>query len=114
MDVGVRDTQELIYRSRAIFSRANIAMPNNTITSVAIFVKYCMTQIVDYWACYHSILAFSYPPDVFLFCQFRSNWHLNVSCNVVVKIKCMPHVSKIVYVTFSCIDLSYCGSFVFE
>ena len=28
MDVGVRDTQELMYRPRAILSTANIAMPN--------------------------------------------------------------------------------------
>ena len=30
MDVGVRDTQELMYRPRAILSTANIAMPNST------------------------------------------------------------------------------------
>ena len=29
MDVGVRDTQELIFRPRAILSTANTAMPNN-------------------------------------------------------------------------------------
>ena len=28
MDVGVRDTQELMYRPRAILNTANIAMPN--------------------------------------------------------------------------------------
>ena len=30
MDVGVRDTQELMYRLTAILSMANIAMPNIT------------------------------------------------------------------------------------
>ena len=28
MDVGVRDTQELMYKPRAILSTANIAIPN--------------------------------------------------------------------------------------
>ena len=31
MDVGVRDTQELMYRLRAILSTANIAMPNTNL-----------------------------------------------------------------------------------
>ena len=32
MDVGVRDTQELIYRPRATLSTANIAMPNTMLS----------------------------------------------------------------------------------
>ena len=35
MDVGVRDTQELMHRLSAILSTANIAMPNNKISALA-------------------------------------------------------------------------------
>ena len=38
MDVRARDTQELIYSSRAILSTANIAMPNTIINLIGFLV----------------------------------------------------------------------------
>ena len=47
MNVGVRNTQELINRPRAILSTANIAMPNNLLYK-EYFYKYTLTNISAY------------------------------------------------------------------